>query len=268
MRNRLLAAAGIAAIAGTIVISLGAPLLGRPRSQAGVAAPPSFEIASVKQNSVKGQGRLRYSPNGIDFADVPLTWIIGEAYQVAFSRISSPDPRVRELLLSEGYFFDIAAKAAGELPKDRIRRMLQTLLADRFKLVLHHENKVEPVYKLAVAKSGSKLHESATPGGEPTAAFGPEGFVIRNMEMPRFCGILSIYMDRPVIDMTGLVESYDFTLKLESTQNGVEAKLTLRDWFMSSLFTDIQKQLGLQLAADKAPIDYLVVDHVEKPSEN
>jgi len=268
MRKRLLAAAGIAAIAGTIVISLGAPLLGRPQSQAGVAAPPAFEVASIRQNTVKGQGRLRYSPNGIDFADVPLTWIIGEAYQVAFSRISSPDLRVRELLVSGGYFFDIAAKADRELPKEQIQHLLQTLLADRFKLVLHHENKVEPVYKLAVAKSGSKLHESATPGGEPTAAFGLDGFVIRNMELPRFCGILSTYMDRPVIDMTGLGGSYDFTLKFETTQTGGEAKLALRDWFTSSLFTDIQKQLGLQLAADKAPIDYLVVDRVEKASEN
>jgi uncharacterized protein (TIGR03435 family) len=267
MRNRLLAAAGIAAIAGTIVLSLGAPLLGRSPSQAGVAAPGAFEVASVKQNPVKGQGRLRYNPSGIDFADVPLSWIIGEAYHVPYSRISSPVSGVREFF-SGTYFFDIAAKADRELPKEQIQHMLQTLLADRFKLVLHHENKVESVYKLAVAKSGLKLHESATPGGEPTAAFGPEGFVIRNMEMPRFCGILSIYMDRPVIDMTGLGGSYDFTLKFESTQTGAEAKLALRDWFTSSLFTDIQKQLGLQLAADKAPIDYLVVDQVEKPSEN
>jgi uncharacterized protein (TIGR03435 family) len=268
MRTRLLAAAGITAIAGTIVISLGAPLLGRPQSQAGVAAPAAFEVASVKQNPVKGQGRVRYSPSGIDFADVPLTWIIGEAYHVPYSRITSPDSHMRELLLSGTSFFDIAAKADREVPKVQIQQMLQKLLADRFKLALHREPKVEPVYKLVVAKSGPKLHDSTAPDGEPTAAFGLEGFVIRNMEMPRFCGILSIYMDRPVIDMSGLDGAYDFTLKFESTQTGAEAKFALRDWFTSSLFTDIQTQLGLQLASDKAPVDYLVVDHVEKPSEN
>jgi uncharacterized protein (TIGR03435 family) len=86
--------------------------------------------------------------------------------------------------------------------------------------------------------------------------------------MSRFCGILSTYMDRPVVDMTGLAGFYDFTLKFEGSQTGVEAKLTMRDWFTSSVFTDIQKQLGLQFAADRAPLDYVVVDHVEKPSEN
>jgi uncharacterized protein (TIGR03435 family) len=267
MRKRLLAAAGIAAIAGLIVAGTVTPLHGRPGSQAGVAAP-AFEVALVKQNTVKCQGRFRYSPGAIYFADVPLSWVIGEAYRVPYSRISSSVSGVHELLLAGTTFFDIAAKADREVSKEQIQQMLQNLLADRFKLTLHHENKVEPVYKLAAAKSGPKLHESTTPDEEPTAAFGPEGFVFRNTEMPRFCGILSIYVDRPVIDMTGLGGSYDFTLKFESTQTGAEAKFALRDWFTSSLFTDIQKQLGLQLVADKAPVDYLVVDHVEKPSEN
>src|SRR2546426_10646533 len=115
MKKQLLAAAGIAAIAGTIVIGLLTPLHGQPRSQAGVAAPPAFELASVKQNAVKGQGRLRYNPMGIDFADVPLTWVIGEAYHVPYSRISTSDSHIRELLLSGTSFFDIAAKTDHEV---------------------------------------------------------------------------------------------------------------------------------------------------------
>src|SRR5437764_772569 len=71
MKIDLLAAAGIAAIAGTIVIGLLTPLHGQPRSQAGVAAPGAFEVASVKQNTIKGQGRLRDSPTGIVYGSAP-----------------------------------------------------------------------------------------------------------------------------------------------------------------------------------------------------
>src|SRR5437773_8439170 len=124
----------VAAIA--VVFSLSIPLPGRSQSQAGLAAPLVFEVASVKQNKERGQGRLRYSHTGIDFADVPLPWVIGEAYHVPYSRISTPDSRLRELLLSGTYFFDIGAKVEREVTREQIQQMLQMLLADRFKLAL------------------------------------------------------------------------------------------------------------------------------------
>jgi uncharacterized protein (TIGR03435 family) len=69
-----------------------------------------------------------------------------------------------------------------------------------------------------------------------------------------------------VVDLTGLKGSYDFTLKSNLPTEAEKAALS--EWFSSSIFTDIQRQLGLQLETDKAPVDYLVVDHVEQPSEN
>src|SRR5579862_4294456 len=156
---------------------------------------PRFDVASVKVNKERKQPRLIYSPSGIDMSGVPLTWVIGEAYDAAYSRISAQDSSARELLMSREDSYDIVAKTDHQASKDQVRLMLRSLLADRFKLSVHSETKVESVYKLGVARSGSKL-KAATSDGEPSCAFGLGGFVCRNMEMSRFAGILSQYLDR------------------------------------------------------------------------
>lgn len=230
---------------------------------------PAFDVASVRPNPERGQARLRYSPQGVDFSDAPLSWIIGEAYDVPYSRISASDAHGRELLESRTLFFDISARAGREAPKELIKLMLQMLLADRFKLVLHREARNESVYKIAPTKSGPKLQEAKDAGGEPSVVLGPAGFVFRNTDMPRFAGILSTYQDRPVLDATGLTGVYDFTLNVpEPVQATDQGKRNFVEWLTSSLFTDIQKQLGLQLMSDKASVDHIIVDHVEKPTEN
>jgi uncharacterized protein (TIGR03435 family) len=228
---------------------------------------PQFDVASVKVNKERKQPLLAYNPLGIDLSGVPLTWVIGEAYNIPYSRVSTQDSRVAELLVSRTDSYDIAAKADHPVSKDQVRLMLRALLADRFKLGAHPEAKTESVYKLGLAKSGSKLKASEG-GGEPSSALGLGGFECRNMVMARFAGILSQYLDRPVIDATGLTGLYDFTLKFEVSGPPDQVKRGLVDWFMSSIFADIQSQLGLQLSGDKASVEYLVVDHAEKPSEN
>ena len=229
---------------------------------------PAFDVASVKVNgTVKGPGQMHYNPAGVDLSNVPLPSIIGEAYSIPPSRISSPDLRNRDVLQSRTTF-DISAKAASEVSKEQVKIMLQTLLADRFKIALHYDAKNESVYKLIVAKSGPKLQESKEKG-EPSSTMGLMGFVCRNMDMPRFAGILSMYEDRPVLDATELNATYDFTLSApEQIQPTADGKRSLMEWLTSSLFGDIQKQLGLQLVPDKASVEYLVIDHIEMPSAN
>jgi uncharacterized protein (TIGR03435 family) len=234
---------------------------------------PSFEVTSVKpvqRDKRTGPGQLRYSPQGVDFSNVPLSWVIGEAYGVAYNRVSSSDQRIGDMLFSPAgtaYFFDIAAKADHSVPKEQIRLMLQSLLANRFALVAHREPRVQQVYKLVAGKSGPKLREAAA-GGEPMCSFGPNGFVCQNVEMTRFTGMLSMLMDRPVVDATGLAGSYDFTLRFEGGQPGQEGKAAVAEWLSSSIFPDIEKQLGLRLESDKGAVDYLIVDHAEKPDAN
>jgi bla regulator protein BlaR1 len=268
MRKSLLMALGIIAVLGPIAIgTLYAPVV-RAQSQETSAPTMAFEVASIKRNKTGGQPRLRYGPAGIDFANVPLIWIIGEAYQVPYARISSSDAHISDLFFSPSgttYFYDIAARAGHAVPKQEIRSMLRNLLENRFKLALHHEPKVVPVYKLVIAKGGPRLRESAA-DGEPAGALSLNGFVCQNLEMARFASMLSVRMDRPVVDMTGLQGSYDFALKSNLPTEAEKAALS--EWFSAAIFTDIQRQLGLQLQADKAPVDYLVVDRVEQPSEN
>jgi uncharacterized protein (TIGR03435 family) len=167
--------------------------------------------------------------------------------------------------------YDIAATAPLEVTKDQLLNMLQGLLADRFKLTLHRETKVQPIYRLVIAKGGSKLRESNTTTPDP-ACKPPQCMAVHNTEMWVFAATLSGRMGRPVLDQTGLKGAYDFSLRidvLEGLNNGdPDIKAKAMDWSSSSIFTDIEKQLGLKLEADKAPVDTLVIDHAEKPDAN
>lgn len=243
------------------------------RAQSQTAVRPAFDVASVKPYQ-RSAGAPRNSPQydaqGIHFGGVAVTTVIGEAYNIAYGHIVGAGSLTKESLwgsLSERY--DIVAKAEHAVPKEQLRLMLQTLLADRFKLSAHLESKVQPVYKLVVGKNGPRLGES-TAGGAFAAATTPEGLVFHDADMKRFVGFLGGQVDLPVVDRTGLKGSYNFTLKLErraSPTSDAGSKPKSSDACSSSVFTDIQK-LGLKLEGDKAAVDYLVIDHVEKPTEN
>src|SRR5215469_8301306 len=129
------------ALAGTLAVIFA---LGGFSSQALPMQTPSFEVASVKQNNDRSvRPALRYTPSGVDFAGVPLTWIIGEAYQLPYyspTAIVASDNAVRELL-SPTSRYDISARADSAASRTVIRQMLQSLLIERFKLTLHHEPK-------------------------------------------------------------------------------------------------------------------------------
>ncbi len=241
-----------------------------PRWIAFAQARPAFEVTSVKLwNNADGGGPSRFDPQGIYIPGGNLIETMAEAYQIPYSRISSPsDPRSRDVLSAR---YEIMARAELPASREQLLLMLQTLLEDRFKLVLHHEPKVVPVYELVVGKNGPKLQASAA-DGPSSSTFRPDGLVIRNTEMWRFCAVLSGRMGRPVVDRTGLQGRFDFTLRLDVMEglssSDPEFKIKMSDWSSSSIFSDIQKQLGLQLETDKAPVDYLVIDHLEKPDAN
>ena len=277
----LLRAAATTAVGLISICILNCALI-RAQPQASTASPPAFAVASIKsEEEVKAGRNARVTPIGIEFSRFPLRMLISEAYDVTRSRITSLDPRVMEMLDAGTY--DIVAKADHEVPKAELMRMLQTLLADRFKLTMHRESKVEPVYKLLVGTNGPKLRESVGEG-EPEFSTAPNGgAVCRNMTMLEFSRNLTGRMGRVVLDQTGLKGRYDFTLELDRTPgpNQIQEALAsspdpaaakralgaaMNDWSASSIFSDIQTQLGLKLEAARLPVDGLVVDHVEKPS--
>lgn len=230
---------------------------------------PSFEVSSVRRSEIwKGGGegnsraRFEYSPGGIRFLNVDVSDCLQWAYNVRFYQIAA-----RKSLNAERY--DIVAKIENPASLDQHRLMMQDLLADRFKVTLHHEMRTLPVYELVTAKGGSKLplprtDDSASPSHvqESLPRVQDGDFVFPNTTIGDFADKLSQLrgIDRPVLDRTGIQGRFDITLK--------SAAAALLDPNGPSLITLLQEQLGLKLLSTKAPVDTLVIDHTEPPSEN
>jgi uncharacterized protein (TIGR03435 family) len=223
------------------------------------AGSPSFEVASVKANQ-GGARSMRANPEGIHYTGVTLIQCVAEAYQVNYSQIDG-----HQTIADRS---DIEAKAARAITKEQSRQMLQTLLAERFKLQLHHVARTMPVYRLVAGESGHRLGESSSEA-DGSMVRNQDGFQFRGMSMYLFSAILSGRLGRPVLDQTGIKGSFDFTLALDlETPGEGENKGAASDWSSSPIFAEIQKQLGLRLQADRAPVDFLVIDHAEKPDAN
>jgi uncharacterized protein (TIGR03435 family) len=158
-----------------------------------------------------------------------------------------------------------------------MRSLLQKLLADRFKLTFHHEQRELAAYILTVAPGGPKIKTTtAAPNDSPGFLFrGLGDLMVRNMDMKEFAnGMQSAVMDKPVIDQTGLKDKYDFNLKWTPDDSqfaqfrGAGAPPTEDPNAPPSLYTAIQEQAGLKIGPGKAADDVIVIDHVEKPSAN
>jgi uncharacterized protein (TIGR03435 family) len=165
--------------------------------------------------------------------------------------------------------YDIVARAEKPADKTELMSMLQTLLAERFKLRLHRETKDLPVFLLIVGKKGPRLTAVAD-DGPSSLRLGPNGASFKRTSMESLAGFLSGLgsIQRPVLDRTSLSGVFDFTLLLSDhpADAGVPAdKRAIFSW--SSIREDV-KDLGLTLESSRAPVELLVVDHAEGPSEN
>jgi uncharacterized protein (TIGR03435 family) len=193
--------------------------------------------------------------------------IILYAYNLKSYQIDIP----KSLYAATDTMYDIAAKAGGDgTPStDEFRQMLQALLADRFKLKFHREMREMQVYALVIGKNGPKLKESVA-DTDSAANFRVNGRDYQ-VTMPKTTmdgvlrGISNAFLDRPVLDKTGLAGTYD--LRLTYTPD-IPSNRASSDPADISIFDAVQDQLGLKLEPQKAMIEVLVVDHVEKPSEN
>jgi uncharacterized protein (TIGR03435 family) len=166
--------------------------------------------------------------------------------------------------------YDIAAKFPADMPKDRaqvverVQLMLRALLADRFKLAVHHEPKVLSAYALVVGKNGSKMAEA---GEGHRMNIGPASMTGQT-PMGHFADLLSQKLDRPVVDQTDLKGVFEVKLEWSPDVNPQDEPAA-DNGTKPSIFTAIQEQLGLRLEARKLPVDVLVVDRAEKvPTEN
>jgi uncharacterized protein (TIGR03435 family) len=219
-------------------------------------SPPRIEVASVKASHADpahwgvttGHGRIRAE-------NVTLKRCMMGAWSIGPNQIvGGPDWLNTDR-------FEIEARADQPVDDDAVLSvLLRGILAERFKLALHHETRPMEAYVLEVAKNGPKMETAA--GGESIDFARNGGLDSKNATMQHFAEVLSRQMDLPVVNRTGL--DGVFNLKLEWTPQTAQQSPDAGP----TIYTAIQEQLGLRLRAEKTPIDVLVIDHVERPAEN
>jgi uncharacterized protein (TIGR03435 family) len=221
----------------------------------------SFEAASIKPHPgvITRSSDPAVTGNRVTATASRLMDMIYTAYHVRPNQVVG----LPGWAASEHY--DLEATAGQAITVEQMRAMLQTLLAQRFQLQVHRETREIPMYSLALGKSGPKFKESAvdeTPNGSIMGdGVGMMHMVVAKGTMAQLASRLSSNgAGRPVMDKTGLTGIYSFKL---DWVNDIAAEGEL-----PSLAVALQEQLGLKLEAAKGPVEFIVVDHVERPSAN
>jgi uncharacterized protein (TIGR03435 family) len=253
-----------------------------PRSvqaQAKPATPLSFEVASVKASTSVDQGSSMNPSPGMFLANnVSVQLLVQAAYGVRdFQIAGGPSWITTEK-------FDVEAKAARNVPVAQLMSMLHTMLEDRFKLKAHRESRELPVYLLTFAKGGLKIQPSNCTPSDPASPdtdskrcdqmrYGRRGsnrtIDAVGVTMGFLAASLSQTFGRTVLDRTALSDPFDFHLEWlpESVQER-DSRDDPANPQGGSIFSALQEQLGLKVESSKGPVEVLVVDHVERPSEN
>ena len=246
-------------------IAIGLAVLASATLACSTASAQSFAVASIKpsREEVKFEhdGKTETSPGNLRMQDVTVSTCIKWAYGVQDSQISGP-----EWLQSQHY--DIVAKADAPVAEDQMKLMLRTLLADRFKLSFHLQSKEVRSYALTVAKGGHKLHESAS-DAKPSRQNSAMGTIAKATTMKEFADFIAGPLQTPVVDMTGLSGRYDFVL--DFTPYLPDGEHVMKVDFANTtgiIIAALQRELGLKLESKRESVDVLVIEHVEKPSEN
>jgi uncharacterized protein (TIGR03435 family) len=235
---------------------------------------PAFEVATVKPAgpTKRACGMYTFPGGRLTTENCPLQYVIEQAFGVQSFQISGAPSWTREVS------FDIDARPPASSkssqatpsnsklpPNDEQRRMLQALLAERFRLKYHRETKEGPVYSLTRGKKEAKLQEPKNKNDYPWAGSAGGGMPFANgiaginISTAQLAKRLSVPLGRPVIDQTRIEGSFDF--KFEYVPDDPNSDV------ITSILTSIQG-LGLKLESLKGPVETIVVDHVERPSEN
>jgi uncharacterized protein (TIGR03435 family) len=262
----------------------------------------AFEVASIKSSAPLPMGQIRTGMNAdagmLRYTNVSLKDCIRVAYRVKDFQVQGPD-------WIGNTRFDIVAKLPAGSSQDHIPEMLQALLADRFKLTLQRDTKEHAIYALVVAKGGPKLKPAEVPTGDGAVAGAnsgrgaiPRGAVSMRMDpagmhlqapsvtLATLGEMISRFSERPIVDMTGIQGQYDFDLVfLPETTRGMPAAARgampppppgesgrppsdAQAEGAGSIYDSVQRY-GLKLEPRKAPMEVLVVDHIERtPTEN
>jgi uncharacterized protein (TIGR03435 family) len=245
------------------------PTVGAGLSAMAKDAHPSFEVATIKPTAPgeesKSLAPLRIQGRYLTVKSISLLGLIQRAYKLQPRQIlSAPN-------WANSANFDITGvpDTAGQPSEDQELEMYQKLLANRFKLSFRRTTKEFPVYALEPERDGPKLTKSS---GDPN---GPELLIMKpgangslivtfsNTSMPQLARVLmQVITDQQVVDQTDLKGSYDFKLTFSEDPSAPDSSGA------PDIYDAVQQQLGLKLQSTKAPVDVIVIDHAEPPTEN
>ena len=262
---------------------------------------PTFEVASIRPSAPDNNEvvvGVRITGAQLRISRWPLKEYLAMAYRVRPQKISGPD--------SISSLYDISATIPAGVPEDKIPEMLQALFADRFALKAHLEKKDVPVYALEVGKDGLKIKEvpldaaAAAPATNVQGTGGSNGVLldggdgssfslvpnrveVHRMTMERFAGLATRFLDRPLVDFSGLPGRYDLTLEIppedytamlvraavsQGIQLPPQALQAMNLGSVNPLKAAMEKA-GFRLDARNAPLDLLVIDSIAKtPTDN
>lgn len=252
------------------------------------SARSGFDVASVKPSASDAHPLLRALPDRFDAVSVPLSTILGMAFD------GLQPYQILGLPSWAGERFDVQAKTDRLVRPQEMVPMLRALLVERFKLATHSDTRELPVYALTVARRelgpgmqrstadcGALLHglpaaEVLSPSPTervPCGSFSGATFITAgDQSMGGLAAWLSRRLDRPVLDRTGLSGHYDFQLTFASDTPAREPALgdvaapPTPDG--PSIFVALQEQLGLTLETQRAPLEVLIIDHIERPESD
>jgi len=247
-----------------------------------------YQVVSIKPNNSEGDGSLEALPNGLNYKHVTLLRMIRRAYRVETFQVSGePNWAKTQAFDLEARLDGTAAVALGNLSAEQRElvkeKMLQAVLAERFHLTVRREARQVSVYFLKIADKGTKLEAAKNVHADEALTETTESTVlIRKMHgqsatMASLSSLLSsvpwMSVGRPVIDKTGLTGRYDFNLTwspgADTPVNADDAEaMHASDASGPSIFVALKEQLGLKLVPGKDDVDFLVIEHVERPSAN
>jgi len=249
---------------------------------------PTFDVVSIRPGDANStMRRIHITPDRYAATGTSLKGMIQQAYDLKMEdQISGVTG------WADSARFDVEAKvdekdveALKKLPPEQRqqqqRLMMQAMLADRFKLRVHHERKELPMYALVVAKGGSKLKQADPNDTYANGIKGPDGvahagmmrssnnsMTAQGIPTGNLALSLSGQVQRMVVDKTGLTGTYDFELHWSPEELHGDSPSDGASTQGPSIFTALEEQLGLKLESTKGPVDTIVVDHVEMPSAN
>ena len=244
------------------------------------AQSPAFEVASVRENrSVNSRTLMDAAGGRYTVTNASLRILILNAFGLQDAQLVGAPGWISDTR------YDIAA-VRGAAPVEQIPAMMRQLLADRFKLKTHAETREMTMYALVMARADRRAGASlkaVSCEGRPllpqagtlpcnTRFIGPGRLRAGGLTMAEFAPLLTTLVDRIVIDRSGLDGRYDFDLTWTPEQPAKDApvndRLPAADTSGVSVFTALQEQLGLRLNGQRGPVDVLVVDNIERPTDN